>query len=105
MPNAQSVSHDVGTRLQALALVELGVPLEHIKAITLMSSKSVYRLKRQARERGYNPEVSRQLKLAYVVDKPRTGRPKKYGRVVEQDTTKTIREDGEEGDKESGSDR
>ena len=79
--------------------------MEHIRAITQLSSQSVYRLKRRARERGYNPEVSRQLKLAYVVDKPRTGRPRKYGRVAEQATTETGRKDGEGGEKGSGFDK
>ena len=77
--------------------------MDHIKAITQLSSQSVYRLKRQARERGYNPDVSRQLKLAYVVDKPRAGRPRKYGRVVEQATTEAADEDGEGREKDAGS--
>lgn len=76
MPNKQSINYDPGTRLQALALAEAGIPLPIIQAVTQLSRQSIYRLKRQARERGFDPAVSLQLKLEYVVDRPRSGRPR-----------------------------
>jgi hypothetical protein len=75
MPNAQSVNHDLGQRLQALALAEFGVAQTVVTEITGLSRSSVSRLKKQARERGYDPSVSRALKLEYVEDAPRSGRP------------------------------
>ncbi len=76
MPNKQSINYDPGTRLQALALAEAGIPLPIIQAVTKLSRQSIYRLKRQARERGFDPAVSLQLKLEYVADRPRSGRPR-----------------------------
>ena len=78
MPNAQSVNYDLGKRLQALALAELSHVLKKtgsevefkitqkiIAAIAGVSQKIVSRLCQQARNRGYNPEISTELKLEY----------------------------------------
>ena len=73
MPNAQSVNHDPGTRLQALALAEAGC--KTYQAITKVSRQSVSRYRKIAIQRGYNPDVSKKLKLEYVTDAPRSGRP------------------------------
>ncbi|MCJ1359324.1 MAG: hypothetical protein MMC33_009325 [Icmadophila ericetorum] len=69
--------HDTGARLQALALVEFGIPPHHVSHWTGISVGSIYRLKKKARQRGYDPKVSRLLKAEYVVDGKRTGRRKK----------------------------
>lgn len=42
-----------------------------------MTSPTIGRYQRQARDRGYNPDISHALLLSYVVDKPRSGRPRK----------------------------
>ena len=55
----------------------------------------MYRLKKQARDRGYDPAVSRQLKLEYVVDKPRSGRPR-----ADASTGGAEQGDGESGGKD-----
>ena len=73
----QGVNYDTGTRLQALALSEGGMDVKGVKAITNLSHGTIYRLRKLARDRGYNPEISKQLKLEYVVDRPKSGRPKK----------------------------
>ena len=77
MPNPQSKNIDAGTRLQALALAEHGVPRHIITSLTSVTSPTIGRYQRQARERGYNPDVSHALLLSYVIDKPRSGRPRK----------------------------
>lgn len=77
MPNPQSKNIDAGTRLQALALAEHGVPRHIITSLTSVTSPTIGRYQRQARDRGYNPDISHALLLSYVVDKPRSGRPRK----------------------------
>ncbi|KAA6407797.1 MAG: hypothetical protein FRX48_08148 [Lasallia pustulata] len=69
-------SHDVGTRIQALALVEYGVPTKVAAELTGLSIRSINRLKKTAQERGYDPEKSKVLLKEYVADAPRSGRPK-----------------------------
>ena len=75
MPNAQSINHDSGTRLQALALAEAGIATKIVTAITEISRQTIARLKTQARDRGYDPSKSRKLFLSYVSDAPQTGHP------------------------------
>ena len=75
MPNAQSVNHDDGTRLQALALAEAGIAVKIVTAITGISRSTISRLQKQARVRGYDPNQSKKLLLSYVTDNPRSGRP------------------------------
>lgn len=77
MPNPQSKNIDAGTRLQALALAEHGVPRHIITSLTSVTSPTIGRYQRQARDRGYNPDISHALLLSYVIDKPRSGRPRK----------------------------
>ena len=75
-PSAQSINHDVGIRLQALALAEAGIPVKTITAMTEISRWTISRLQKQARDRGYDPNTSKKLLLSYVTDAPRSGRPK-----------------------------
>lgn len=71
------------TRLQALALVEFGIPPGQASHITKISVKTIQRLRRQARTRGFDPAVSPILKLEYVEDAPRSGRPPKLNPELE----------------------
>ena len=93
MPNAQSVNHDLGTRMQALALAEHGIAVKIVEAVTQLSNQTIYRLKKQARERGFDPEKSTQLQLKYMIDKPRSGRPILVTPGVEQAILETVRKD------------
>lgn len=70
-------------RLQALALVEYGIPPGHASHTTKISVKTIQRLRKQARARGYDPAVSSVLKLEYVEDAPRSGRPPKLNPELE----------------------
>ena len=66
-----------GVRLQALTMAECGMPFDEITKVTGISRSTIFTLKKKARERGYNPKVSRILKIEYVTDVPKPGRPKK----------------------------
>ena len=74
----QSINYDDGQRLQALSLAEFGVALKTAaeQAGLTGGAKAVRRLQQKARSRGYDPAISKILKLSYVVDSPRSGRPK-----------------------------
>lgn len=76
--------HDLGTRVQALALLEASVPQPEITAITGIAKSSLYSLRRNAINRGYDPKVDRRILLRYVVDGPRSGRPRKYPKKGEE---------------------
>ena len=69
--------HTIAERIQALALVEYGVPPPRVAEITGVSERQIYRLKSTARQRGFDPQVSSILKAEYVTDSPRSGRPRK----------------------------
>ena len=60
--------HDLATHAQALALLEEKIPVQRIVEITQMSKTSIFRLRRTAKSRGYNPSISRQLKVEYLED-------------------------------------
>ena len=53
------------------------MPRHIITSLTSVTSPTIGRYQRQARDRGYNPDVSHALLLSYVIDKPRSGRPRK----------------------------
>lgn len=63
-------------RIQALALAEAHISLERIQEVTGMDPKTVVGLRRLARERGYDPNVSMLLKEEYVFDPPNIDRPR-----------------------------
>jgi hypothetical protein len=66
---------DIGIRIQCLVLLEYGVPIDMVSFITKVHKSSIYRYRRIAIARGYNPEKSRQILLSYLEDAPRSGRP------------------------------
>ena len=90
MPNAQSDSLTTAQRIQALALVEHGIAAKIVQAVTGVSTRSISALKIKARQRGYDPAVSRVLELECVEDAPRSGRPKKVTPEVEQAILKNV---------------
>ena len=83
MSRPQNINHDVGTRLQALALVEHGVQPKDVEKKTGISVSQISRLRKKARERGFQPEQSSVLRLELVIDAPRSGRPPKLTPDVE----------------------
>ena len=60
--------HDLGIRLQALILLESNTPIKTITEITGITERSIYRLCTTAKKRGYDPNKSKKLILAYIED-------------------------------------
>ena len=73
--------HSTAVRIQALALAEAYISSEKIQEITGIEPKVLAGLRKLARDRGYDPNISMQLKEEYVLDPPSAmksrGRPKK----------------------------
>jgi hypothetical protein len=68
--------HSMAVRIQALALAEASISSERILEITGIDPKTLAGLRKLARDRGYDPSISMQLKEEYVVDPPNTNRPR-----------------------------
>ena len=58
-----NIHHDLGERIQALALVEAGVPVDHVAKITTFSVSQINRIRKKAHERGFDPKVSPIIRL------------------------------------------
>ena len=93
MPRTQSNTLTLAQRLQALTLAEEGIAAVKIQKLTGVSVRSISELKRKARSRGYDPAISRILKMEYVEDAPRSGRPSKATPVMEQAILDDVRKD------------
>ena len=70
-------SIDIGVRVQALALLEVGYTPAQIEAYIGVKPSATYRFRCTAIKRGYKPEESKKILLEYLVDAPRSGRPTK----------------------------
>ena len=68
--------HTTAVRIQALALAEASISSERIQEITGIDPKVLAGLRRLARERGYDPSISMQLREEYVLDPPNSNRPR-----------------------------
>jgi hypothetical protein len=89
----QSRNFDVGTRLQALTLVEHDIAAKIVQAVTEVTTRTISELKRKARSRGYDSKISRVLKLEYVTDASRSGRLSKVTPAVETAILANVRAD------------
>ena len=73
--------HSMAVRIQALALAEASISSERIQEVTGIDPKTLAGMRKLARERGFDPNVSMRMKEEYVLDPPNTakarGRPKK----------------------------
>jgi hypothetical protein len=69
----------VAIRIQALALAEASISYDRIREITGIETKLLDKIRRTAKERGYDPATSMQMKEEYVADPAKQGqvRPKK----------------------------
>ena len=72
-------------------MVEHGVGIDAAATASGMTSITVRRLRKKARERGFDPEVSSVMKEEYVKDAPRSGHPPKVTSEVESDILTTVR--------------
>ncbi|MCJ1300289.1 hypothetical protein MMC08_003085 [Hypocenomyce scalaris] len=69
--------HCLAEKVQALTLVEWGMPHKRVAEVTNFSVRQLYRLQQTARKRGYDPRISLVIKDEYLTVAPRSGRPKK----------------------------
>jgi transposase len=86
----RQLQNNVGTRIQALCLLEFGVHWSQIVEITGVSKASIYRLRATAIARGYKPEEDKRLLIEYVEDAPKSGRPIKATEDVKAEVVKVI---------------
>lgn len=68
--------HSMAVRIQALALAEASISSEKIQEITGIEPKVLAGMRKLARERGFDPNVSMRMKEEYVLDPPNTTRPR-----------------------------
>ena len=68
--------HSMAVRIQALALAEASISSDRIHEITGIEPKVLAGMRKLARERGYDPNVSMRMKEDYVIDPPNTNRPR-----------------------------
>jgi hypothetical protein len=97
----QSRSLHLDQRLQALALAEKNIAVKIVQTITEVSVRFISALKKKAREREYDPSVSRVLKLEYIEDAPRSRRSLKVTSVVEAAILNNVQTDRHEREKTS----
>lgn len=69
--------HCLAEKVQALTLLEWGMPPRRVAEVTNFSARQLCRLREMARKRGYDPSVSLVIKDEYLAVAPRSGRPKK----------------------------
>ena len=84
----KSKNYTIADRVQALTLAEEGKPYAEISGITGISKSQITRLRKKARERGFDPSVSKQITMEHVQDAPRTGRPE----VIDEEKEKKMLE-------------
>ena len=76
-PTQKLLQFSVAIRIQALALAEASISYDRIREITGIDGKLLDKMRRAARERGYDPAKSMQMKDDYVADLVNKGQPKK----------------------------
>lgn len=98
MPNK---FHDNGTKIQAITLLSVGFNPKVVSSMLNISVPQLYRLREKAKSRGWSGQPNSPLLVEYVVDAPRSGRPRTRNLpegapqptnipVVEQGTTSTL---------------
>jgi transposase len=86
--------HQITIRAQALALVTLAnMPVATVAEMTGISRQHIYILIKNAKQRGFNPTVDPRILEEYVIDAPRSGRPKEISPLVEQAIIETVTKD------------
>jgi hypothetical protein len=95
----QSRNFDVGTRLQALTLIDHDIAIKIVQTITKMITRIISELKRKARNREYDSKISRVLNVEYVTDASRSNRLFKINLIVETIILNNVRVDKNEQEK------
>ncbi|KAJ8198708.1 hypothetical protein LV164_002848 [Aspergillus fumigatus] len=74
--------HPIELRIQILGLSAFGVDSKEIAAALDAPVRSVQRIIQRAKERGFDPATDPRVKMEYVEDAERSGRPKKGSKVM-----------------------
>jgi hypothetical protein len=98
---SQNRSLNVEQRLQALTLVKEDIAVKIVQSITEVSIRSISDLKKKARSRDYDSQISRVLKLEYVTDASRSDRSLKITSIIEAVIVKNVQADKHEREKTS----
>ena len=85
--------YDLGERIQGLTLLIAGWKAADLAKIVTLSESRIYRIQRNANERGFRPENSLIILAEYVKDKPRSGRPIKATPEIEEEIQESITRD------------
>jgi hypothetical protein len=84
LPSRTSIPrHSIRARIQAITLLELGIPHWDIKAKTGVSKSQLYKLRNKAINRGWDPKKSSIVEVYHVEDTPHSRRPKVSQDVVD----------------------
>jgi hypothetical protein len=84
LPSRTSIPrHSIGARIQAINLLELGIPHWDIKAKTGVSKSRLYKIQNKAINRGWDPKKSSIVEVYHVEDTPRSRRLKVSQIVVD----------------------
>ena len=75
--------------MQALTLLQKKTPMAQIIKDTGYSERTIYRIQKKAKERGYDPSKDMKILLRYVEDATQVGRLKKATPELEE-VIKTI---------------
>lgn len=69
-------NYDIVQRTQALTLLQAGRTTKEASVLSGIPVRSISRIQQKAYERGYDPRISTILRLKYIEDGARSGRPK-----------------------------
>jgi hypothetical protein len=66
-------------RAQALTVLEVILPFKYITEKTKLDRRTVFRIRKRAIERGYDPDMNPAFQDSFFTGKPRRGRPTLLG--------------------------
>jgi hypothetical protein len=72
---SQQSQYRVALRVQCVTLLDAGIPIDVICSQWLVTKSAIWRWKRIAKARGYNPDIDPCLLCSHVEDAPRSSRP------------------------------
>ena len=87
------VRYSIAAKIQALTLLVEGFSVAIVEKKTGIPPTTLYRIKRTAFARGFEPEKDPRILEMYVEDGKRPGRPKTITEAVEQRLLANVRED------------
>lgn len=85
--------HQTAARVQALTLLLVGYRPEDIQKLTGIPPSTQKDIKKRAFQRGYRPEEDPIIKDEYVIDAPRSGRPKSTTEVTKKAILDSVQKD------------